>query len=109
MKYNVTLASRVICNDAESLPFIPGTDKKVELDTDSGAGQEIWWGYLRMREKQKTQNLKDGDWQKIKVPADNDPRNEVNKFREAINIFMRFMTGEGRDNCLAVKDIRPVT
>lgn len=108
MKYEVTLASRVICRPdiMRTLPFIPGTDRTVTLDTNSGMGRDIWWGYLKMRGAQKKNPLGDEDWAKIRIPECGDPRQEIRKFREAIDIFFRFMAGEGRDNCIAVKEIR---
>lgn len=111
MRYSVTLAGRPILGnsrtiDPGTLPFIPETEQEVTLDTDSGAGQVIWDGYLQMREAQKKQPLPDDDWMKVRVPEDADPKNEIHKFREAINIFLRFLAGESRDNCNAVKDIR---
>jgi hypothetical protein len=107
MKYKVTLAGRVICRPdvMRTLPFIPGTEQVVFLDTDSGAGQTIWHGYLHMREEQKKTSLSDNDWRKIRVPEDGKPENEIYKFREAIDIFTRFLAGNGRDNCNAVKEI----
>lgn len=108
MKYVVTLAGRAICRPdvMRTLPFIPGTEQQVVLDTDSGPGREIWQGYLQMREQQKINPPSDDDWVKIRVPADADPANEIHKFREAIDIFCRFTAGEGRDNCNAVKEIK---
>lgn len=107
MKYNVTIAGRVICRPdiMRMMPPIPNTEQKVVLDTDSGLGKIIWHGYLYMRECQKKQPLPDDDWAKIRVPEDSNPKNEINKFREAIDIFMRFQAGEGRDNCNSVVTI----
>lgn len=107
MKYNVTLAGRVICRSdvMRTLPFIPGTEQRVVLDTSSGPGLEIWRGYLQMRQNQKSNPLPDDSWMKIRIPEDANPENEIHKFREAIDIFCRFLAGEGRDNCNAVKEI----
>jgi hypothetical protein len=53
-------------------------------------------------------NLPDSDWRKVKEPADDKPENEIRKFREAIDIFLRFLLGEGGDSCPAVIGIEPV-
>ena len=110
MRYNVILASRAICRKdmMKGLSFIPNTEKEIIMDTESGIGQEIWFGYLQMREAQKAHQLPDDCWHKVHVPEDSNPENEIHKFREAINIFFRFSAGEGRDNCLAVKEISMV-
>ncbi len=111
MKYIVAFARRVICRQdiMDTLPFIPDTERAEVLDTESGPGKEIWDGYLKMcREQKSAPPLDDSHWYKIRVPEDSKPENEINRFREAINIFMRFLAGEGRDNCEAVKDIKRV-
>ncbi len=107
MKYRITLASYAICNldIMRTLPSIPGTERKVVWDTHEGFGKEIWHGYLRLRDEQKGQNLSDLDWFKVRIKEDTEVENEIHKFREAINIFMRFLAGEGRDNCTQVKAI----
>jgi hypothetical protein len=91
----------------ETLPFIPGTDREVVFDTGSGVGREIWYGYLATWQEQKKTPPPEDDWMKIRVPESGDATQEINKFREAINIFMRFLVGLGADNCLAVKHIEP--
>jgi hypothetical protein len=107
MKYKVTLASFAICNPAiaRTLPAIPGTNYQVFLDTASGLGRDIWFGYLQMRQDQKGKKLDEDDPYRIRVPEDGKPENEIHKFREAIDLFMRFLAGDGRDNCPAVEAI----
>lgn len=110
MRYKVVLAGRAICRPdmMRMIDFIPGTEQTVEFDTASGAGQEIWWGYLQLRQDQKGKVLDDDDWRKVRVPEDSDPKNEIHKFREAVDLFFRFLAGEGRDNCNQVKSIELV-
>lgn len=104
MKYDVTLASYVICGShPATLGPIPGTFQKVVLDTESGAGKEIWHGYLQMREQQKKTGVKVG-WPFAGIEQ-TEKVTEIRKFAEAINLFFRFMAGEGRDNCHRVHTI----
>ena len=109
MKYKVVLVAKVICNEKtereKGVIFIPGTEKDSVFDTDSGPGLEIWRGYLSMRETQKRSPLVPDDWSKIRVPEDAKPENEIHKFREAINLFFRYLADGMRDNCLCVKSI----
>ena len=96
MNYQVILDSYAIGNErlaALNLPPIPGTTLVMELDTESGLGKEIWWGYLQMRERQKKEPAQ---FPYRVTLAETAP--EIDKFREAINIFFRFLAGEGRDN-----------
>jgi hypothetical protein len=102
MKYNVVLAAQAIrCPEAG---FVPGTERDMTLDTKSGLGKNIWWGYLEMREEQKKTPVPDDSPSKVHLP---DTESEQNKFREAINLFFRYLAGEGSDNCLVVKSIEP--
>ena len=104
MRYKVTLDAYVIGGPAlEQLPLppLPGTTKVVELDTESGSGMEIWHGYLQMRQAQKVVQPSDS-WARVKLTEKD---SEIDKFREAINIFFRYLAGEGRDNGLQVTKI----
>ena len=110
MKYRVVLAARAICRPdiMATMPDIPGTEQTMSLDTSSGLGKQIWHGYLGMRQEQKDRVMDDGDWMKIRQPESADPAREIHKFCEAVNIFMRFLAGESRDNCLVVRHIEVV-
>lgn len=101
MNYKVTVASYVL-NHTDLGP-IPGTIVEKEFDTNKGVGQTIWWGYLQMREGQKSKPLSMDDPYRVKL-TEND--SEKNKFREAINIFYRYLAGEGRDNYVQVLSIK---
>lgn len=101
MKYDITLASYAICNPPSNIP-IPGTEKTLQLDTETGMGKIIWWGYLEMRTAQE-KNPTNDEAIRVKVPH---TQPEIEKFEEALNIFNRFMAGEGRDNCYRVQSIR---
>ena len=107
MKYRVTLVGRVICrlDVMMTLPDIPGTEKEVVMDTGSGPGKDIWFSYLQIRQEQKGLEIADDDWAKVREPESDDPAREIHKFREAIDLFMRFLAEGSRDNCLVVKDI----
>ena len=103
MKYQVILDSYPIGNERLAelcLPPIPGTTRVITLDTANGLGKEIWYGYLSMREDQK----KTPSVYPYKI---NQPETapEIDKFREGINMFFRFMAGEGRDNAQQVTQI----
>jgi hypothetical protein len=102
MRYNVILAGRPIVREdiIETMPFIPNTEQTIIFDTDSFPTKDIWYGYLQTREQQKGKNPDPMDWTTVKCKS-TDP--EINKVRECINQFARFMAGEGRDNCNAVK------
>ncbi len=107
MKYKVTIDSYVLGNhlvDAMRLPPIPGTTKTMILDTNSGMGREIWYGYLQMRMEQKRQPTPPDsrNWNTVKQP---ETASEKIKFTEACNIFFRYMAGEGRDNGKQVTQI----
>jgi hypothetical protein len=108
MRYKVTFAQKAIMKGRamSQMPFIPETEREVTFDTDSGPGQSIWTGYLQMRGWQQEKPLRDDDWRKIRVPADANPANEIHKFREALNLFMRYSAGDGASNCDVVKDIQ---
>lgn len=108
MKYRVTLDGYVIGGpalDRLNLPPIPGTTQVVELDPDDGPGQVIWHGYLQMRTWQEKEQRDPDDWATVKLKSD---APEIDKFREAINIFCRFLAGEGRDNGNQVTKIEPI-
>ena len=107
MKYRVTLASYAICNWElmRTLPPIPGTEKEVVWNTHDGFGSQIWRRYLQLREEQKGQNISDVDWSKVRIKEDREAENEIHKFREAINIFMRFLVCGNRNTCTQVKEI----
>lgn len=108
MKYKVTLAGYVICHiHPDEIGPIPNTDQEIILDINKEMGREIWWGYLMMRENQKKTGIKAGyQFAGIEL-SENDP--EIDKFREAINLFCRFMAGEGRDNCNRVRKIEKIS
>lgn len=107
MKYRVTLDAYVIGGPAmpKHLPPIPLTTIVMIMDTEDEThmAKDMWDGYLEMREKQaKNPPKHKDDWATIKKTANDPPEQQ---FREAVNIFMRFMAGEGRDNCLQVTKI----
>ena len=110
-KYHVVLASIPICRmpDGQKPPFIPGTEQRMILDLGSGMGWEIWTGYLKMRQQQKGLDLPDTDWRKVRLPESDNPEHEPAKVEEAVNIFMRFVTDEGSDNCPAVQSIERIS
>ncbi len=97
MRYRVTIDSYVLTEHFDPLHLgpIPGTTTVAELDTDSGGGKDIWWGYLSMREEQKMSSLEVDDPYRV---LEGEDESEAVKFREAINLFLRFLAGEGRDN-----------
>lgn len=101
MNYKVTVASYVLGH--KDLGPIPGTKVEKEFDTDDGIGQTIWHGYLQMRQLQKEKPLAENDPYKIKLTEKD---KEIDKFREAINLFYRFLAGEGRDNYVQVFSIK---
>ena len=108
MRYKIVMAAVPILGsweDQRTMSTIPGTEKDLLMDTASGIGKEIWFGYLSMRKEQKVNPPDNNSWWKIRVKEDNEPKNEIHKVREAVNLFFRFMAGEGRDNCLCVKEI----
>jgi hypothetical protein len=106
MRYQIVLASRPITRlPVNELPFIPGTDRVIIFDTALRIYKGILSGYLTMREAQKTQNLDDSDWNKIKVTEEAPEEEQV---KEAVNIFMRFLAGTARDNCECVRSIEAI-
>ncbi|MBC7981591.1 hypothetical protein H7X65_00775 [Candidatus Parcubacteria bacterium] len=104
MKYKVTIAGYAICRPdiMFTLPPIPGTHQERIFDTNSPDYAIIWEGYQQLRSAQIKKPCKDGDWMQIKARED---APHIQQFREALNIFMRFLAGEGRDNCNQVVSI----
>lgn len=83
---------------------IPGTTMILDIDLnnpDKKAG-EIWHGYLWMREEQKKHPVSSRSPCKVKLTEDTP---EIDKVREAFDLFFRFLAGEGRDNWLQVTHI----
>ena len=107
MTYDVTLASYLTTCDPDRNGPIPGTENETVLSTESGLGLTIWHGYLEMRTRQNETGIKAGwPWAGIEL-TDKDP--EKDNFREAINLFLRFLAGEGRDNCQRVYRISEIS
>ncbi len=83
MKFTITLAhfvrDSVVLNGTEWYPTpIPGTVTKPGVwDTGTDAGKLVWDGYLQMRGAHEL---------------------SVSTFRTALNEFLMFMQGLGRDN-----------
>ena len=99
MTYAVTLASYPICNlPPDTVGPIPGTEHRIVMDTTVNIGKTIWHGYLQMREEQKRTPAV--GWSKILLTEKD---SELEKFREAVNLFFRFLAGEGTDNCKRVQ------
>lgn len=98
MKYLVTLASYPIGIDPALTGPIPSTLRDIAFDTDAEPGNLIWAGYLKMVEQQDAAGKKVGwpPYTTINQPSD---APELVRFTEAINLFCRFMAGEGRDTC----------
>lgn len=108
MIYKVTIAGYAICRHdmMRTLPHIPDTEQEKVFDTDSLEYKLIWDGYIELRESQKSKPVHDDEWSKVRVSEDGE---HIDQFREALNLFMRFLAGEGRDNCNQVKSIELVT
>lgn len=104
MTYKVVFAGHAICREdlIDTLPPIPTTEQTQFFKVGSPAHEIIWKGYLELREAQKSRPRAEGDWGKVKVAETAD---HMLQFREALNIFMRFLAGEGRDNCNRVISI----
>jgi hypothetical protein len=107
MRYRVTLAAVPVLRSTCGIQamFVPGTDQVMELSPSTGLGNIIWEGYVEMREAQKKRPLSKDSLAKINVPETSDVAGQMDQFREAVDLFMRFLVGDGRDNCLKVKEI----
>ncbi len=123
MKYRITTASFPCIGANNSLEHlakygqfeaarycgaIPNTEFTVELDTANGPGKDIFDGYIAMRAEQKrrTQPLAINDWTRVRLKED---ASEENQFKEAFEMFSRYMAGEGQDTFKLVTKIEAVT
>ena len=116
MRYEVILAAKPMIGNREdiiALPYIPQTEQVVYLDTAQGLGQEIWYGYLHLREIQEAERQAgkgrdENDPYLVRIPESGDDADEPKKFAEAVNIMCRFIAGDERDNCNVVRRVRPL-
>lgn len=74
--------------EAVRIPAIPGTAQELLLDTRHGIGQTILSGFCEMRGIEAV-----------------DEESESSILREAVDVFCRFLAGEGSDNCNQVTRI----
>lgn len=104
MIYKVILAGYAICRPDImcTLPSIPGTEEEETFNTESPEYEIIWGGYVELRESQKRKPCNPADWECVKVSENAE---HIDQFREALNLFTRYLAGEGRDNCKQVKSI----
>jgi hypothetical protein len=94
MKFTIVLAHFVRMNQSAAKEGwypepIPRTKTNIEIwDTDEGPGKMVWDGYLQMNQA-------------------NPPELNLDNFRTALNRFLMFIQGEGRDNYQRVFTIVP--
>ena len=106
MLYKVTLDAYPTGNSRLkelNLPPIPGTTRTLVFDTRYELGKIIWDGYQEMQRDQ----LSEQPYHTSNQSTADDT--EIKRFRSAINVFLRFLAGEDRDNCNQVTHIEPIT
>jgi len=105
MPYKVTLDNYPITTLDRPVPPIPGTTRVLVLSLSEGLGKDIWYGYLELRTDQRRQSLADNDPFRVKLTEQD---TEIDKFREAVNLFHLFSALDSRDNCQQVTRIEEV-
>lgn len=108
-KYQVQLDNYLHPNFARdsviSRMKIPKTTREVVWDTESGEGQLIYSGYLNMFKSQK--NLRDSEKGSLRIKL-TEKDSELDRFKEAINLFFVYLVGDRRDNLPQVSSIEAI-